>query len=339
MERHATRGDGGRAIAVWAAASPFLPAALETLDRAGVPYVLLPDQPDAAGLARAAGAEALIVGGAEVSRRLLSALPRLRLVVRAGVGTDRIDLDAATGLGVAVTNVPDYATDEVADHAVLLMLAAVRRLAHFQASTRTDWVRVDRPPVMRLRGRRLGIVGLGRIGTATAERARALGMTVAAHDPFIARESFDRAGVLPVSLDELLATSDVISLHAPLTADTHHLLDRAAFARMRRAPVVVNTARGGLVDTAALTEALDAGTVRAAGLDVLEHEHDVARHAALLDRDDVVVTPHVAWYSQGSEEQLGTSAARIALDFVQRGVRPPVLNPATRTEPTSEVTS
>ncbi|WP_157987439.1 C-terminal binding protein [Jiangella endophytica] len=326
-------------IAVWAAASPFLPAALRTLEQAAAPYVVLPDEPDAAALADAAGAGALVVGGAQVSRALLASLPRLRLVVRAGVGTDRIDLDAATELGVMVTNVADYATDEVADHAVLLMLAATRRLAHFQASTRSDWISVDRPPVMRLRGSRLGIVGLGRIGTAMAVRAHALGMTVAAHDPFIGRESFDRAGVLPVSLGELLATSDVISLHAPLTAGSHHLLDRPAFARMRRAPVIVNTARGGLVDTAALAEALDAGTVRAAGLDVLEDELDITPQAALLDRADVVVTPHVAWYSQGSEEQLGTTAARIALDFVQRGVRPHVLNPATRTAPTSEVTS
>ncbi|SDS17977.1 D-3-phosphoglycerate dehydrogenase [Jiangella sp. DSM 45060] len=341
MERHAMREGGEPVIAIWAAASPFLPAALRALDHAGVPYVVLPDdpgEPGADGLGRAAGAEALVVGGAEVSRTLLSSLPRLRLVVRAGVGVDRMDLEAATELGVLVTNVPDYATDEVADHAVLLMLAAVRRLAHFQASTRADWVTVDRPPVMRLRGSRLGIVGLGRIGTATAGRARALGMDVVAHDPYVAADAFTRAGVAPVSFDELLAGSDVISLHAPLTADTHHLLGRAAFARMRRAPVVVNTARGGLVDTAALVEALDTGVVRAAGLDVLEDEHDVGRHAALLGRADVVVTPHVAWYSQGSEQQLGASAARIALDFVQRGVRPPVLNPHREPNPTSEVT-
>ncbi|MBB5788509.1 NAD(P)-dependent oxidoreductase [Jiangella mangrovi] len=322
---------GDRAeIAIWAAASPFLPHALGTIDQAGVPSVVLPDEPDGAALATAAGAAALVVGGADVTRELLSSLPGLGLVVRAGVGVDRIDLVAATDLGIVVTNVADYATHEVADHAVLLMLAATRRLGHFQAAGRdgADWLAVERPPVLRLHGSRLGVVGLGRIGSATALRARALGMEVVAHDPFVGPDAFDQAGAVAVAFDELLATSDVVSLHTPLTADTRHLLGRAAFARMRRNPVVVNTARGGLVDTAALVEALDGGIVRAAGLDVLEGEPDVSRHAALLDRTDVVVTPHVAWYSQGSEEQLGTTAARIALDFVRRGVRPPALNPA-----------
>lgn len=321
---------GDRAeIAIWAAASPFLPHALRTIGQAGVPYVVLPGEPGPADLELAADAAALVVGGADVTRALLSALPGLGLVVRAGVGVDRIDLTAAADRGVLVTNVPDYATHEVADHAVLLMLAATRRLGHFQAAGRGDgdWLGVERPPVPRLHGSRLGIVGLGRIGTATALRARALGMRVAAHDPFVGPDAFERAGAVAVDLDDLLATSDVISLHAPLTSDTHHLLGRAAFARMRRTPVVVNTARGGLVDTAALVEALDGGVVRAAGLDVLEGEPDVTRHGPLLGRDDVVVTPHVAWYSQGSEEQLGVTATRIALDFVQHGIRPPVIDP------------
>lgn len=312
---------GPATIAVWAAAAPYLPATLRTLDAAGEPYVVLPAALGDADLAAAAGTEALVVGGDRVTAQLLAAFPRLRLVVRAGVGVDKIDLAAADRLGITVTNVADYGTHEVADHTLLLLLATVRRLGHFAGQTRGSWQSVRHVPVMRLQGRRLGIVGLGRIGTAVAVRARAFGMDVVAYDPLIAPEAFARAGVPGVRLDDLLATSDVISLHAPLTSESRHLLDRAAFARMRRTPVVVNTARGGLIDAAALAEALDAGVVAAAGLDVVEGEPDIAAHRDLLDRDDVVATPHVAWYSQGAEEQLGSTAARLALEFVRQGHR------------------
>ncbi|WP_162605561.1 C-terminal binding protein [Jiangella ureilytica] len=305
-------------IAVWAAAAPFLPATLRTLDEAGVPYAVLPASPVDI---EAVAAEALIVGGAPVSAGLLAAFPKLRLLVRGGVGVDKIDLAAADRQGILVTNVADYGTNEVADHAMLLLLATVRRLGHFTAQTGGDWRSVEQVPVPRLQGRRLGIVGLGRIGTAVAGRARAFGLDVVAYDP-LAPHRFERTGVGAVELDELLATSDVISLHAPLTPASRHLLDRAAFARMRRRPVIVNTARGGLIDTTALVEALDAGLVAGAGLDVVEGEPDAAALRPLLGRDDVLVTPHVAWYSQGSEEQLGRTAARVALDFVQRGIRP-----------------
>ncbi|SDU59365.1 C-terminal binding protein [Jiangella alkaliphila] len=325
-------------IAVWAAASPFVPAATRTLDEAAAPYVLLPAELDDAALAGAAAAQALVVGGDWVTAEVLGSFPRLRLVVRGGVGFDRIDLAAATRLGVMVTNVADYGTNEVADHAMLLMLAAIRRLGHFTAEAHGSWRSVRHLPVTRIHGRRLGIVGLGRIGSAVAARATAFGLEVVAYDPLIGPGDFAPRGVAATSLDELLATSDVISLHAPLTPQTHHLLDAAAFARMRRTPVLVNTARGGLVDTAALADALDTGLVGAAGLDVLEGEPDVTAHEALLGRDDVVVTPHVAWYSQGSEEQLGRTAAQLALDFVRDGRRPRLLNPDVAVRPTDEVT-
>ncbi|WP_053207407.1 C-terminal binding protein [Jiangella muralis] len=325
-------------IAVWAAASPFLPATTRTLDEEAAPYLLLPEALDAAALARAAAAEALVVGGDWVTAELLGSLPRLRLVVRGGVGFDKIDLPAATRLGIMVTNVVDYGTNEVADHTMLLMLAAIRRLGHFTAEAHGGWRAVRHIPVPRVHGRRLGIIGLGRIGTAVAQRARGFGLEVVAHDPLIGPDAVARRGATAVTLDELLATSDVISLHTPLTPETYHLLDRAAFARMRRTPVIVNTARGGLVDTRALVDALAAGLAGAAGLDVLEGEPDVAAHRSLLGRDDVVVTPHVAWYSQGSEEQLGRTAARLALDFVRHGSRPRLLNPDVAVRSIDEVT-
>lgn len=313
-------------IAVWAAAAPFLPATVRSLDDAAVHYVVLPDEPDQSDLAQASDAEALIVGGSPVTAELLGAFDRLRLLVRAGVGVDRIDMNAATRRGVAVTNVSDYARYEVADHTLLLMLAATRQLTYFRAQASRHWLSIDHRPVMRLQGRRLGIIGLGRIGTAVTERAQALGMEVVAHDPGIDSDSFARARTAAVPLDELLATSNVISLHAPLTPDSHHILDQAAFDGMQRSPVVINTARGGLIDTAALIRALDTGAVSAAGLDVLEEEPDLGA-LSLLNRDDVIITPHVAWYSQDSQQQLGRTAAQLALDFVQHRIRPHVLNP------------
>lgn len=324
MERRPTNPS----IAVWAADSPFLPALLDRLQGSEAAYVVLPDAPEDAQWRQAAPARALVVGRPAITGSDLDRFGALELVVRCGVGVDRVDLDAATERGVIVTNVADYGRHEVADHALTLLLAVTRRLVPFSAQAGGDWLAVDHPPVPRLQGRRIGIVGLGRIGTAMAARAGALGMEVVAHDPYLEPASFAAVGVTSVTLEELLATSDVISLHAPFTTQTRHLLDDSAFALMTRAPVVVNTARGELIDTGALERALESGQVAAAGLDVLEGEPDGGRHATLLARENVLVTPHVAWYSLGSKDQLGSTAAQLALDFVQHGTQPTVLNPA-----------
>lgn len=314
-------------IAVWAEAAPFLPTTLSVLDEATVPYTVLDG--DRGTAPERDDVDVLIVGGVRVTADIFEQFPKLKLVIRGGTGVDRIDLDAAAGRGVVVTNVPDYATHEVADHTILLMLSVVRALSHFRAGVDQNWVDVERPPVIRLHGSRLGIIGLGRIGSAVAGRAKALGMDVVAHDPLIEPSKFAKAAVTDVAPGELFATSDVVTLHAPLTPTTRHILDDAAFQQMGRTPYVINTARGELIDTAALVRALDAGTVRGAGLDVLEGEPEVAvQQPALLNRDDVIVTPHVAWYSQGAQEQLGRSVAQLALDYVQRGVLPPTLEVA-----------
>lgn len=313
-------------IAVWSAGAPFLSATLLRLDEAGAAYRVLPEAPADGDFDLIAHSEVLIVGGNPVTRDLLARLPRLQLLVRAGVGVEKIDIEAATAQGVMVTNITDYGTQEVADHTLLLMLAAARRLTYFVRQIGSDWAEASYLPVRRLSGRTCGLVGLGAIGSAVAARVTALGMSVIAHDPWAPPERFVSAAARAVSLDELFELSDVITLHVPSTPENHHLLNADAFSRMRRSPVIVNTARGALVDTQALEHALDAGMVSGAGLDVLDEEPQ-AQHVSLLKRDDVVVTPHVAWYSGDAKDQLGRTAADIALEFTRSRVVPRVLNP------------
>lgn len=323
MEQRATSP-----IAVWSAGAPFLDATLRHLDERDAVYRVLGEELADADFLAAAESRVLIVGGCPVTGDVLRRLPGLELLVRAGVGVDKIDLATATERGVQVTNITDYCVEEVADHALLLLLAAARRLSRFTGQSGANWAAASCDvPVRRLSGRTCGLVGLGAIGSAVARRVAALGMAVLAHDPWVAQERFDAAGAVPVPLDELLERSDVISLHVPATRENHHLLDAAAFARMRRAPIVVNTARGGLVDTHALERALESGQVSGAGLDVLDEEPDVTDQLSLLRRDDVVVTPHVAWYSEDAREQLGRTAAEIALEYGRTGTVHRVLDP------------
>lgn len=314
-------------IAVWSAGAPFLDAALRRLDAHDARHHVLAEEPGTHDFEAAADARALVVGGCPVTGGMLDRLPQLGLVVRAGVGVDKIDVGAATERGVLVTNISDYCVQEVADHTMLLMLAASRRLRQFARQVESDWTGVDHPPVRRLDGGTCGVIGLGAIGSAVAVRARALGMSVIACDPWIAPERFAAVGASAVTFDELLEQSDVITLHVPMSPENRHLLDADAFTRMRRSPVIVNTARGGLVDTGALLGALESGAVAGAGLDTLDEEPDLSDRHDLLDRDDVVVTPHVAWYSEDAREQLGRMAADIAVEYERTGTVARVLNP------------
>lgn len=235
--------------------------------------------------------------------------PRCKVVVRAGVGYNNIDLKAAVRHGIVVCNVPDYGTEEVADHAIMLLLALVRRLLPCHSAIRSGvWDYRSSLPSFRLRGKTLGLVGCGRIGTATALRARAFGLEVVFYDPF-AREGTDKAlGIRRVyRFEELLEQSDFVSLHCYLDETTHHLIDARALARMRPGAYLINTARGPIVDQPALREALDSGRLAGAGLDVVEREPlDDDR---LRDHPHVILTPHSAFYSVEGFVELRTKAA------------------------------
>lgn len=257
---------------------------------------------------RAAGATALLVQYAPVTAELLDRLPSLELVVRYGVGLDSVDLDAAAARGVAVRNVVDYGTEEVAAHAAALLLAAWRHVPMLDRRVRDgDWDYRSPGPIPRLSEGTLGLVGFGRIGRLTAERLAPWFGRVVATDPY-APEAGWPAWVERVGMDDLFATADAISLHLPLTADTAGLVNAERLVAVPRGAVLVNTARGGLVDLDALLAALDEGTLRAAALDVLPEEpptpdHPIRRHPR------VVLTPHVGWYSEVAERTLRRRAA------------------------------
>ena len=260
--------------------------------------------------ASSAGAVGLLVQYATISQRVLDALPEVRVVVRYGVGVDTIDLDAAAERSVKVLNVPDYGTDEVADHSVSLLLALFRDLRWWSERTRAgDWPAParERAPA-EFATRTVGLLGFGKISRAVASRIRALGSTVVAHDPMVPDDELASEGVEPVGWDALWERSDAVSLHVPLTDDTRAAVNDDALGRMPAGSFLVNTARAGLVERGALENALENGRLRGAALDVW-WEEPPAKDDPLLRHPRVLATPHVAWFSEASVERLRRFAA------------------------------
>lgn len=252
-----------------------------------------------------AGADGVLVVTNPLPRELIEAFaPSVRIVGRAGVGLDAIDLDAARERGVAVFHTPDYCVEEVATHTLALALGLNRKLVQGDAIVRTDWTDWRAlAPVAPLSEQTVGIVGVGRIGQAVAKRFAPFVRELLAFDPW---SDVELPGVRRVGeLGELLAGSDVVTLHLPLTDDTHQLIDAAALARMKPTAQLVNVSRGGLIDEPALAAALREGRLAAAGLDVLAVEPPPADHP-LLNAPNVLLSPHFAWYSTGSEQRVWT---------------------------------
>ncbi|CAM3294566.1 C-terminal binding protein [Occultella aeris] len=278
-------------------------------------------------IAGAQGADGLIVQYAKITREVLEALPDVKVVSRYGVGVDTVDIEAATELGVAVCNVPDYGTEAVSDHAIALILGAIRGLVNLDRGIRRG--EHDLGPALPIRqfsNQTVGVLGCGRIGSATARKAAALGFTVLVHDVLFTPGEVRPEGWLAVSREQLLAESDVITVHTPLDAASLHLLDDAAFAAMKPGAILVNTARGGVVDSDALVAALESGRLHAAGIDVLEEEPIAADHP-LARFDNVILTPHAAFYTEESYSELKRRTAENAVDVVA-GKRPRnILNP------------
>jgi phosphoglycerate dehydrogenase-like enzyme len=282
---------------------------------------------DEAEVARS-GTEAdvlLVFHDIKLTERSLSRLPRCRGVIRCGVGYDNIDLEAAGRLGMVVCNVPDYGTEDVADHALMMLLAIARRLRAAEQTVRQggwDLSAVFGTP--RLRGKTLGIVGCGRIGTAMALRAKAVGLRVVIHDPYKPDGLEKALGVeRALRLEELLPQCHFLSLHCPLTPETYHLLDARTLALLPRGAYVINTARGPCIDATALLDALDKGQVAAAALDVVEREP--LDNERLRRHPQVLLTPHIAFYSLEGYAEMRTKGAREALRMLTgEAVRNPV---------------
>jgi D-3-phosphoglycerate dehydrogenase / 2-oxoglutarate reductase len=249
------------------------------------------------GLSGLEDADALMVTVQEVTEAVLDAMPACKVVARVGTGLDSIDLDGAARRGVQVTYVADYSVDEVSTHAITLLLACARRIPQYLDLVRAgQWNSVGAGTIRRLSEQTLGIAGFGRIGRAAAGKGRGLGLRVLVCDPYQSGEDIRAAGCEPASWDTLLAESDFISLHVPLTPDSDRLINAAALRAMKPTAVLINTARGGLVDEAALADAIRAGEIAGAALDVLAAEPPAAGSPLLAD-PRVLITPHGAWYS------------------------------------------
>ena len=278
-------------------------------------------------------ADALVVYyGVPVDRALVERLDGCRILVRAGVGYDHIDIDACAARGIPVCNVPDYGTTEVADHAIALTLALARGLVSYHARLLADphagWHWAGAPLVRRLRGGTFGIVGLGRIGIAASRRAKALDLEICFYDPYLPDGTELAHGYRRCdSLEALLAASDVVSLHCPLTADNRNMIDETALEAIKPGAFLLNTARGGLVDLSALEAALRDGQLGGAGLDVLPQEPPDPEHPlvqAFRRREPgldgrLLLSPHVAWFSPAGRADLRRKSAQTVRDFLYGG--------------------
>jgi len=275
-------------------------------------------------------ADVVLVAAAPITRRVLEGLPRCRAVVRYGIGLDNVDLEAATDCGIVVAHVLEFCTEEVSNHAIALLLALARRLLPLHRDAAAGrWRQPQSWTLAPLHGQTLGLVGFGTIGQAVARKARVFGLRLLAHDPYGDPKAAEELGVTLVPLPELLAESDYLSLHTPLTPETRHLIGAAELAAMKPSAVLVNTARGPVVDEAALAEALTSGPIAGAGLDVFEEE-PLSPDSPLCRLENVVLTPHVASVSPEAMRLLREEVGRAAAD-VLRGRWPKyVANPGVR---------
>lgn len=246
-------------------------------------------------------ASAVAVLGRRITSELINSMDRCRIIQNFSVGYDCVDLAAATVKGIIVSNVPAYCTDEVANHAITLLFSAARKIVLSASRTAKGlWDCKFARPIHNFRNRNLGIIGLGKIGRNIVSKAKGFGMNVLAFDPYVADDIFSLLGVeRKYELDGLLAAADYVSIHAPLTQETSHLIDERAFGLMKEGAILINTARGEIVDEKALYEAAAEGIIGGAGLDVLEDEPP-SEDNPLFALDNITVTPHIAWYSEES---------------------------------------
>ena len=314
-----------RPVAVYTAIDDTdLSAGVELLQSAGVDVRMLHSSDPEQIVAGAQDADALLVGYAAITADVIQALPKLKIVALMSMGVNNVDLEAAADQGVWVTNILGVATEEVATHTVALMLDQLRGVSQYRAAVHEGrWNDRTETAQPRLSTMTLGLVGLGRIGLKVAELARPFFGRIVAYDPHLAETaevhaSLHRAGVERVSLEELKRSSQVVSLHVPLTAATHHLVDDAFLSGMPPQSYLFNVSRGALVDSQALRDAIDRGHIAGAGLDVLDIEPPPPDHP-LVGHDRVTVTPHIGYYSDVTEVEYVRAQAQNVVSLFKRG--------------------
>ncbi|RSL35355.1 C-terminal binding protein [Salibacterium salarium] len=265
----------------------------------------------------AQGVDGIISQYAPISEKVIQSLDNCKVIARYGVGFDTIDVKAATEKGMMVSNVTDYCAEEVSNHAFALLLASARKIVQLHESVQNEkWDAKIMKPVYRLSEQTLGLVGFGNIPQMLAKKAQAFGLDIITYDPFASADVAASMGVRIVELDELCHESDFISVHPPLNKHTQGMLSDDQFKKMKKEAFVINTARGPVIDEAALIRALQAGEIAGAGLDVLETE-PISQDNPLLEMDNVILNPHAAFYSAESETELKQKTAQNVADVLQ----------------------
>ena len=290
--------------------------------------LVMADEPTVNGILKvAAQADGLMVTYGQINADVIAGLEICKVIGRFGLGVDNIDIDAATKAGIAVVYVPDYCVDEVSDHAMAMLLNLARKVSFSNSLVQAGrWEMPAVTPLSRLRGRTLGLAGFGQIPRAVAPKAQAFGLKVIAFDPFIDKDVAADFDVELVDFETLLKSSDYVSIHVPMMPETESLFGADAFKQMKPDALLINTARGPLVDTNALAKALDAGEIGGVALDVLPVEPP-PENSPLLGRDNVILSPHTAFYSVEALDELQTKTARGVVDVLtgQKPVYP--INP------------
>ena len=284
--------------------------------------LVMADEPTVEGILKVASeADGLMVTYGQITVDVIAGLEKCRVIGRFGLGVDNIDIEAATKAGIAVVYVPDYCIDEVSDHAMAMLLNLARKVSFSNSLVQAGrWEMPAVTPLSRLRGRTLGLAGFGQIPRVVAPKAQAFGLKVIAFDPYIDKDVAAALDVELVDFETLLQTSDYVSIHVPMMPETENLFGADAFAQMKPDALLVNTARGPLVDTEALAKALDAGEIGGAALDVMPVEPPPA-DSPLLGRDNIILSPHTAFYSVEALDELQTKTARGVVD-VLKGEKP-----------------
>lgn len=259
------------------------------------------------------GGEILIVQYAQITEKVMEAIPELKYVVRYGVGVDTVDLEAATRHGIQVGNVPDYGMNEVADHAIALLVTLKRKIIQMNSFTKSEkWDYSKSIPIHRFSEETVGVVGLGRIGRCFAQRANSLGFKVIGYDPYF-KQTEDTSFIIPVSFEELVEKSDVISIHCPADGNKD-LFNSDIFKKMKNDAVIINVARGGIINEDDLNEALETGEISGAGIDCMKKE-PMPFNAPLFNNENLIVTPHMAWYSEEAALELKRKVAEESVRF------------------------